>query len=123
MYVWFLIYTSVLLLYLIAQGPNTELCLTCGNESCDLDSIVSALVYAHYNATKTSSSEEVVHVPLLHCHKEDLFLREEVGLLFNKLKIDYVNLVFLDDISADNLTAIEKLSLVLVDHNAPTGTV
>lgn len=107
----------------IIQGADTELCLTVGNESCDLDSIVGALVYAHYKATKLSreSPEPVVSLPLLQCYKEELALNQEAVFLLDMLGIDSSGLLYLDDITPDVLSAVGKLSLILVDHNTPSG--
>lgn len=107
----------------IVQEPSSTLCLTFGNESCDLDSIVSALVYAHFKTREFSNeSSATVSLPLLQCHKEDLALNQEATFLFNMLGIDGSDLLCLDDISPDVLSSIDQVSLVLVDHNTPTGT-
>ena len=104
----------------ILQGASSELYLTCGNESCDLDSIVSALVYAHYSAVMKLPSNSV-SIPLLQCYREELALRPEVQLVFEMLGIKSSDLCCLDDISPSILSNVGKLTLVLVDHNAPTG--
>ena len=79
-----------------------------------------ALVHAHYRALAEHSSG-VVSLPLLQCVREDLELNQEAILLFDMLGIDSSKLLCLDDISQDILSAVGKLSLVLVDHNVPTG--
>lgn len=115
---WFYIYYPPL------QGQNTELYLTSGNQSCDLDSIVSALAYAYYIARKVtpSTSEAIpISLPLLQCRREDLVLNQEVTKLFDMLGIDGSGILFLDDVTPAILSAVGKLSLTLVDHNVPTG--
>lgn len=104
---------------LSTQGPTTELCVTFGNEACDLDSIVCALVYAYYKSTKRSTDDVIL--PLVQCLKEDLVLNQEAKIVFDMLGIDESWLLYINDISSDNLSTAAKLSLVLVDHNAPTG--
>ncbi len=101
------------------QEPATKLCITFGNESCDLDSIVCALVYAHYKSTKGSADE--VNLPLLQCLSKDLELNQEAMIVFDMLGIDSSGLLYANDISSDVLSTVAKLSLVLVDHNTPTG--
>lgn len=64
-----------------------------------------------------------ISIPLLQCRKEDLALKEDVQLLFRMLGIDSSGLCCLDDIAPAALSVVGKLSLVLVDHNAPTGTI
>lgn len=107
------------------QGPTNELHLTFGNESCDLDSIASALVYAHYKADKIArdypDEPTTVSLPLIQCRREDLVLSRGAMYLFDQLGINTSALLCLDDISLDILSAVRKLSLVMVDHNTPTG--
>ncbi len=81
---------------------------------------MSALVYAHYVAT-VKSEKGSLSLPLLQCRKEDLVLRQEAQLLCDMLGIDSSALCYLGDISPGALSAVGKLSLVLVDHNTPTG--
>lgn len=103
----------------IVQEPSSKLCLTLGNESCDLDSIVSALVYAHFNARKFADGS--ISLPLLRCYREDIVLNQETVFIFGMLGIDSSELLYLDDISPDVLSGVEDVSLVLVDHNSLTG--
>ena len=103
-----------------------------GNDCCDLDSIVCALVYAHYiSSTPNPPTESLeagpigdrceVALPLLQCRRADLAARQEGVLLLEELCTDPSTLLFLDDITHDVLAGVQKLSIVLVDHNAPTG--
>ena len=94
--------------------------MTVGNESCDLDSIVCALVYAHYKSTSRSSEE--VNLPLLQCLGEHLELNQEATIVFDMLGINISGLLCVTDVSPEKLSASVEFSLVLVDHNAPTGT-
>jgi exopolyphosphatase len=101
-----------------------------GNESCDLDSVVSALVLArHYraHAQERDDTDESVQ-PLLPCRRAEFALRvdslavlsaEEVGEL--RFLHDDVSLAHLERLHADG-----RLRLTLVDHNrcvlpAPLG--
>ena len=81
---------------------------------------MSSLVYAHYHAAVKAPSG--LTLPLLQCHRQDLALRQEVQLLFQMLGIDGSGLCFLEDVAPSSLSTLGKLSVVLVDHNAPTGT-
>lgn len=83
---------------------------------------MSALVYAHFTASKLASeSSGEVCLPLLQCHKDDLVFNQEATLLFSILGIDGSDLLYLDDITPKVLSMAKKLSLVMVDHNTPTG--
>ena len=60
--------------YMLGQlkdSPDTEVVLVLGNESCDLDSAVCALVLAHH---QSSSSGKFV-LPILNIPKEDFELK------------------------------------------------
>lgn len=93
--------------------------LTVGNESCDLDSIASALAHAHYITSKRGREGGTVSLPLLQCKREELPLRTEALWLFKELNIDSNKLVFSDDLSEDKLAHLGHLSVTLVDHNYP----
>lgn len=85
--------------------------------------MASTLVYAHYLAQGNPHLDgNPISIPLLQCRRADLSpLKQDVQLLFDMLGIDSSRLCFLDDIAPAALSVADKLSLVLVDHNAPTG--
>jgi inorganic pyrophosphatase/exopolyphosphatase len=66
-----------------------------GNESCDLDSAISALVYAYllYNEMSTETKQVAV-IPLLNICKKELFLRTEVTYYLKKNRVPLDLLVF-----------------------------
>ena len=85
-------------------------------------------MYAHYTASRnchsTADSDDDVDymsLPLLQCCRDDLVMNQEVVYIFHKLGIDDSSLVFLDDVSMDVLSSVDNLSVIMVDHNAPTG--
>jgi len=96
-----------------AEGKPVTVVL--GNESADLDSIVSALTYAFLLHTKASSGSTVV--PVVNIAREDFVLRTETVFIFKRLKLDPQGLVFIDDVNLAELHAEQRLELVLVDHN------
>ena len=49
-------------------NDKTSVTFVIGNESCDLDSAVSAIVYAYFLNTKTESDDSLV-VPILNVAK------------------------------------------------------
>jgi len=67
-----------------------------GNESCDLDSAISALVYAYllYNEMSAESKETVAVIPLLNIFKKELSIRTEVTYYLKKNSIPLDLLVF-----------------------------
>eukprot|EP01063_Lacrimia_lanifica_P016017 TRINITY_DN22644_c0_g1_i1.p2 TRINITY_DN22644_c0_g1~~TRINITY_DN22644_c0_g1_i1.p2 ORF type:complete len:413 (+),score=164.65 TRINITY_DN22644_c0_g1_i1:38-1276(+) len=98
---------------LLEEGlsPNTGIVL--GNESCDMDSIISSIVYAAY-LTYVKNER---YVPVLNIPREDLALRVEAVWALTDAGIDVDKLLFFPELDLD---AVDKV--VLVDHNElPAG--
>lgn len=96
--------------------------MVAGNETCDVDSIVSAVVYAHYiSATGSYVTGGTVTLPLVQCRRAELSARMDAALLLEELGVEEAWLLFLDDITPELLSKVGQLSIVLVDHNEPTG--
>ncbi|KAF5295475.1 hypothetical protein FQR65_LT10463 [Abscondita terminalis] len=87
-----------------------------GNESCDLDSMVSALAlaYLHY---KINPSKLTVIVPVLNILSKDLLLRTENCYVLNQLNIDRNLLIFRDTIDLEEILKRTSLKLSIVDHH------
>nr|XP_049695848.1 exopolyphosphatase PRUNE1 [Helicoverpa armigera] len=109
-----------------------ELNLIIGNESCDLDSAISAIVYATYlywqhNQVKCKVCTKAyrdgtlvkddVFVPILNVDRADYELKTEVAYLLKKKGISASNLVFRDDHNLQDLLNNAKSKVVLVDHH------
>lgn len=94
------------------------ICLVLGNESCDLDSAVSAvsLAYFYQNDTnpKNESSKSCNFLPILNIPKRDYPLKTEVQYLFQKYDITEDLLTFKDELNDDFLN---NNQFVLVDHH------
>lgn len=99
------------------QGGSTAH-ITAGNQACDLDSIASALVHAHYIGT---TQVGVASIPLLQCPREDLSLRADAAWLLEALGIDPSQLVWAEDLTLERLSSVDQLSVTLVDHSYPMG--
>lgn len=84
-----------------------------GNEAGDLDSVVSAVVWAFHK------SGQVKFLPVLNFKRQDLPLRTEVKFCFDKLRLDANKLVCVDDVG-DWVDVAEKADVTLVDHHNPT---
>ncbi|OCT69352.1 hypothetical protein XELAEV_18040667mg [Xenopus laevis] len=92
-----------------------------GNEACDLDSMVSAMALAYY-LTKTSSSKNLVYIPVLNIQREDFPLRTESTYFLKQNGIPKEHLTFRDEIDLQTLYESGHLVLTLVDHNVlPRG--
>ncbi|KAI8997388.1 hypothetical protein BDB01DRAFT_846045 [Pilobolus umbonatus] len=85
-----------------------------GNDSADLDSIISALLFAYISQLNDKSR---LYIPLIKVPKVDLELRPELKFVFEGIETDYRQLICIDDIK---LTPNDT-GLVLVDHNKLTA--
>lgn len=83
--------------------------LVTGNQSADMDSVVSAIAYAFLFHTRYP--EEPPYFPLVNITKDELRLRRDIVLLLKAHSITEDHLLFLDD-----LDVLASLQLVLVDH-------
>lgn len=108
-----------------------DLTIVLGNESCDLDSAVSSLVYAcflnwQYNQIKCkvctkenrpNTMKDDIFIPILNVNRTDYPLKTEVVYLFKKYGIFEKHLIFRDDHNLKNLMTQCKTKVVLVDHH------
>lgn len=96
----------------LPQGENSEVHVTVGNQSCDLDSIVCAISHAHFLAERGGA---IVSLPLLQCPREDFALRTDAAWLFHQLNLDPSQLLFCDEV-VSVLQQLKKVHITLVDH-------
>ncbi len=87
-----------------------------GNESADLDSIVSASMYAYFLHYRSSTNDTNI-VPLINTRSSDISLRPEVIFLFADAGVDMENLAFQDCLQPEESNSAGRLELTLIDHN------
>lgn len=87
-----------------------------GNEACDLDSAVSAIVTA-YLLHELQPVKNILVVPVLNIARKDVKLRTEITYFFQQVDIPLDSLICRDEIDLGKLQSEKKLSLTLVDHN------
>ncbi|QPG73059.1 hypothetical protein FOA43_000363 [Brettanomyces nanus] len=92
----------------------SKLTLVTGNQSSDMDSVVSAIAYSYF--TKPSDTPIL---PLLNIPRADLGLRRDIEYALKLIDIQAEDLIFADDLHF--LPRNIRLNLVLVDHNKPEG--
>lgn len=92
------------------QNVSEKLRIVVGNQSGDLDSIVSAISYAYFS----SLYEDRKIIPLLNFPRKELRLRKDVIYLLSQTGIDTEWLFFSDDLPL----ATNQVEIVLVDHNS-----
>lgn len=81
-----------------------------GNQSGDLDSVVSSISYAYFAHLK---NEPVL--PLLSFTRGELNARKDVALVLDRLDINKDSLLY-----ADDLKKLDPEGIILVDHNKPS---
>ncbi|XP_050034243.2 uncharacterized protein [Dermacentor andersoni] len=94
----------------------TKVHVVLGNEACDLDSAVSAIVTA-YLLHELQPVATLLVVPVLNIARKDVTLRTEITYFFEQVDISLDTLVCRDEIDLKKLHSQSKLSLTLVDHN------
>ncbi|KAI9802381.1 MAG: Exopolyphosphatase [Piccolia ochrophora] len=100
-----------------------------GNESADLDSLASSILYAYIRSTMPLSHREQpfaeLYVPLTNIPSEDVQIRPEFLALLSHANLDPSHLITLDDLSPLSTLAgrlaPQCTKWVLVDHNALQG--
>jgi len=100
-----------------AETERRPVTVVVGNESCDLDSAVSAIVLAYFLHTTSQSPGEKIIVPVLNVSWEDLPLKTDVTKVLLTLGIQAFDIPRLDEIDFSALRDLGLLSLVLVDHH------
>lgn len=94
-------------------APINRIQIILGNESCDLDSVVSSLCLGLLIHTTGDSC-----IPVLNIPREEYALKTEVSYLLSKNGISEDLLVFRDEVDLSALHAAGRLRLTLVDHHA-----
>ncbi|XP_077012204.1 exopolyphosphatase PRUNE1 isoform X3 [Tamandua tetradactyla] len=98
-----------------ALQESRPLHVVLGNEACDLDSMVSALILAFYLAKTTEADE--IFVPVLNIKRSELPLRGDNVFFLQKVNIPESVLIFRDEIDLHALHQAGQLTLILVDHH------
>ncbi|KAK4454200.1 exopolyphosphatase [Podospora aff. communis PSN243] len=96
------------------QNPLT---FVIGNESADLDSLCSAVLFAYL---RTQTPPHTLHIPLSNLPRADLALRPELGAVLRPAGLQPDDLLTLSDLPKHDLRP-ENTRWFLVDHNSPTG--
>jgi len=87
-----------------------------GNQSADMDSIMSSLSLAFYISQQEITSflghNVSFAIPIINIPREDMKLRKDSLLIFEKAGVSIENLLFAEDITIN-----EDTQIILVDHN------
>ncbi|ODQ66671.1 DHH phosphoesterase [Nadsonia fulvescens var. elongata DSM 6958] len=92
-----------------------------GNESADLDSCMSSILYAYLYHCSLSFDDKIEEsklvFPLFAIPREDLSLRLDIKYTLSQLKLSEKSLLFFDEFVSENIPN-DKVTWVLVDHNS-----
>ncbi|KAF5282390.1 hypothetical protein FQA39_LY17587 [Lamprigera yunnana] len=97
---------------------ETHVHIIIGNESCDLDSMISALAlaYLHYRQYE-KKSKGILVLPVLNIFSGDFSVRTENCYVLDQLKVNKEFLLFRDTISLEDISKYNLLKVSLVDHH------
>ncbi|EFA00136.2 exopolyphosphatase PRUNE1 [Tribolium castaneum] len=95
-------------------GTFKNVHLVLGNESCDLDSTISALSLAYLIHSRNTND---LVIPVMNVEARYFPLRTETNYLLKKYAIDPKNLVYKDQINYSNILKTTKVTTSLVDHH------
>ncbi|CAJ2513718.1 Uu.00g018370.m01.CDS01 [Anthostomella pinea] len=100
-----------------ARRPN-PLTFVVGNESADLDSLCSALLFAYF---RTHATQKLTCIPLCNLPRADLALRPEFEAVLSAAHVRPDDVITRDELPDSNNLRPEDTEWLLVDHNAMTG--
>lgn len=100
---------------LIAKNENEIINFVIGNQSADLDSIISSISVAYYKYLKLN---EIKYLPVLNTTKEIINKKDECKYLFEYHQINTNDLIYLNELVTDNKhLKFLNSKFFLVDHN------
>ncbi|RLV95619.1 Exopolyphosphatase [Spathaspora sp. JA1] len=98
-----------------SKSLKTPYRVVTGNQSADMDSVISALSFAYF--TNLQTQQDVI--PLINIPRKDFRLRRDIEMLLKSHSISEDILYFVEDFA--KLSENGKVHLSLVDHNNPQG--
>ncbi|CDK29984.1 unnamed protein product [Kuraishia capsulata CBS 1993] len=96
--------------------------LVSGNQSADLDSVISAISYAFLASQHEEFGKKSSYIPLVNIPRDDLTLRRDIEFVLKRANIEPKKLIFTDDID-EKFMSNYSIDIVLLDHNNPQGPV
>lgn len=104
------------------REENSPIAFVIGNESADLDSITSALVFGYLQSASQHKVGHNVIIPVTNIPTADLPLRPELTALLRHAGLNPTDLITLDDLPSETDLASHTTSWTLVDHNVFQGS-
>ncbi|MCJ1475764.1 Exopolyphosphatase [Lambiella insularis] len=107
-----------------ALRQRQPITIVVGNESADLDSLTSSLIYAYIRSqAPPKGAFTSLYIPVVNIPAKDVSLRPEFATLFQHANLSVSHLITLDDLTlADQQSPSAELTRwILVDHNKLQG--
>ncbi|KAL8827163.1 MAG: hypothetical protein Q9170_007121 [Blastenia crenularia] len=107
-----------------AIEKSQRVTIVADNESADLDSLASSVLYAYIRSlSPPRNAFTPLYIPLLNIPATDISLRPEFGALFHHAGFHATDLVTLDDLPPEQESKLkpENTRWILVDHNKLQG--
>lgn len=98
-------------------SKSAKVTLVTGNQSSDMDSVVSAISYSYFSHLRKEQDDFIY--PFINIPRADLRLRRDIVHALEEIDLRSQDLVFADDLQI--LPKGIDLDLILVDHNALEG--
>lgn len=105
-------YLATLKNKLEANAFKKPLSFVTGNQSADMDSVISALSFAYFQY----KMDESFLIPLINIPRSEFKLRKDIVSLLGAYSITDDNLYFIDDFRSLTASANVPIKLTLVDH-------
>ncbi|KAK9326192.1 hypothetical protein V1517DRAFT_267994 [Lipomyces orientalis] len=105
------------------KSTASKILLVTGNESADLDSFTSSLIFAYLTEAHADCSHDKSIsydniIPLFNIPREEVSLRPELHYLLARLKIPASDIICKDEfLSSIDTSKTDNVDVVLVDHN------
>ncbi|KAJ8943921.1 hypothetical protein NQ314_009585 [Rhamnusium bicolor] len=95
-----------------------------GNESCDMDSTVSSLIFAYFlNKHKIPEIDDsALVIPILNVSYENFLLRSDNCFVLQECGISLNFLIYRDQLDFEEILKTNKLTTTLVDHHILAAT-
>ncbi|KAL8998903.1 MAG: hypothetical protein Q9169_002122 [Polycauliona sp. 2 TL-2023] len=109
---------------LTAIQSSQKVTIVAGNESADLDSLTSSILYSYIRSlAPPSGAFTPLYVPLLNIPAADIRIRPEFDVAFHHADIDASQLLTLDDLPQSKEAGLDpdNVRIIIVDHNNLQG--
>lgn len=106
----------------LSQPSNSRLTFVIGNESADLDSLTSSLLYAYIRSySRRDQLWPGLYIPITNIPAADVTLRPEFTVALRNGGVEPADLITLDDLPPYEKLPHDSTRWILVDHNALQG--